>query len=153
MLHPLTKWDFHWIDVAKLTARMSKDPSTKVGAVIAKDKRMLGAGFNGFPPQIEDNREWLNDRPTKYKLVIHAEMNAILEAYKNGHHYEIPGSTLYVTLAPCADCAKIITAVGIKRVIWAGGADHVCNHESRYSMQINDCKFIFEKAGVAFHVF
>lgn len=93
-------------------AGWSKDPSTRVGAVIADGKHVISVGFNGFPPTTEDKEEWLNDRQTKYSLVIHAEVNAILNAAR-----AVKGSTIYVTLPPCSECAKFIAASGISRVV------------------------------------
>ncbi len=110
------KWDNRFLALAEHVASWSKDPSTKVGAVIARHKTELAMGYNGFPTRIVDTDEWLNDRPTKYRYVIHAEMNAILKAGKEGRNIE--GATLYLwPLPPCAECAKMILAAGITRVI------------------------------------
>lgn len=128
-----TKWDNHWMNIAKVTAELSKDPSTKVGAVVAANKRLLGAGFNGFPPQVEDRVDWYLDRPVKYSLTIHAEVNAIIEAYKNGHSEQLVGASLYCTLLPCSDCAKLVIAAGIKNVFWIDGASHIEDADSYYN--------------------
>lgn len=71
------KWDRHFIRIAREVASISKDPSTKVGVVLVKNRRIIGTGYNGFPEGIADTPERLNDRPTKYKLMLHAEENAI----------------------------------------------------------------------------
>lgn len=92
----------------------SKDPNTKVGSVILdKDKRVVSLGYNGFPsgyPDIDEN--WA--RPKKYDIVIHAEMNAIL----NNKKTITKDMVLYTTLYPCSSCAKHICATGIKNVIY-----------------------------------
>lgn len=110
------RWDRHFLDLAAQHARMSKDPSTKVGAVIVgPDREIRSAGFNGFPRGIADTPERLNDRDTKLKLVVHGEMNAILAAARVG--VPLKGCTLYTTLAPCSRCAVEIIQAGITEVV------------------------------------
>ena len=71
------RWDRYFLDLALLNAQMSKDPSTKVGAVIVgPDREVRSMGFNGFPRGIADTRERLECREVKLDLVVHAEMNA-----------------------------------------------------------------------------
>lgn len=110
----IPSWDQYFMNVARVTATRSKDPSTKVGSVIVKGKRIIATGYNGFPRGIEDKPEWLNDREMKYKLIIHAEMNAILIAQEYG--LDMAECDIYCTLMPCFECAKSIAAVGIKSV-------------------------------------
>ena len=75
----MDNWDKRFLDLAEHVAGWSKDPSTQVGCVIVNDKRVVvGLGYNGFPRGVEDTPERLNDRPTKYLMVQHAEVNAIL---------------------------------------------------------------------------
>jgi dCMP deaminase len=111
---PPSKWDLRFLQLAAHVAGWSKDPSTKVGAVIADGKHVVSLGYNGFPATTEDRDEWLSDRPTKYEMVVHAEMNAILNARQS-----VRGLTLYVSpLSPCSECVKLIAASGISRVVW-----------------------------------
>ncbi len=116
-MNKLTKWDKRYLDLAKEVSTWSKDPSTKVGAVIVGNKKeVLSQGFNGFPRNIDDTNERYNDRKTKYKFVVHAEMNAIYNATYSGT--SLDGATLYVYGLPiCLECAKGIIQVGIKRVV------------------------------------
>ena len=73
------KWDQRFLDLARHVAGWSKDPSTKVGAVVADDRhQVLSMGYNGFPAGMRDNVDLYEDRPTKYSRIIHAEMNALL---------------------------------------------------------------------------
>ena len=105
-----TKWDERFLSLAKEVSTWSKDPSTKVGAVITQGKHVVSLGFNGYPPGIEDKH--LDNRDYKYKRVIHAETNAILNAKQ-----DLSDCTLYLyPLMPCAECAKLIVAAGIKKV-------------------------------------
>lgn len=110
----MNRWDYRYLELAKNIASWSRDPSTKVGAVIARpDKTLASVGFNGFPRGVEDREDRLQHRETKYALTVHAEMNAILHAREPLHGY-----TLYVApLMPCANCAAGIIQAGIKRVV------------------------------------
>ena len=103
--------------MAEEVSSWSKDPSTKIGAIAVGSKgQVLSQGYNGFPRGIEDTISHYEDRETKYKYVVHAEMNVIYNATYNG--VSLDGSTLYVTGLPvCSDCAKGVIQVGIKRVV------------------------------------
>ncbi len=113
----LNKWDKRYLALAKEVSTWSKDPSTQVGAVtVGGKKEVLSQGFNGFPRAIHDSDERYNDRETKYKFVVHAEMNAIYNATYSG--VSLDGATLYVYGLPiCSECAKGIIQVGIKKVV------------------------------------
>ncbi len=113
----LDKWDQRYLSLAKEVSTWSKDPSTQVGAVtVGSKKEVLSQGFNGFPRGIVDADERYNHRETKYKLVVHAEMNAIYNATYSGT--SLDGATLYVYGLPiCSECAKGIIQVGIKKVV------------------------------------
>jgi dCMP deaminase len=108
-----TNWDHRFLDLANFISSWSKDPSTKVGAVIAdKNNRIVSVGYNGFPQGIIDN-DRLKDRDTKYKIIVHGEINAILFANKS-----VEGCTLYtVPFEPCPRCAGLIIQSGIKRIV------------------------------------
>ena len=114
------EWEEYFMELAKLTAKRSKDPVTQVGAVIInKNKRVIGLGYNGFI-DIPDNDKlfpWTKNSNTyeeiKYSYVIHAEANAILNSTSS-----VKDSTLYVTLFPCRECAKLIIQSGIKKIVY-----------------------------------
>lgn len=102
------------IGMARHVALLSKDPSTKVGAVIFDPKRrIVSAGYNGFARGVPDDPKLLLDRDTKYKLILHAEKNAIMFATA-----PLDGCTLVVTHPCCAQCAGLLVQAGIKHVIW-----------------------------------
>lgn len=112
------KWDRRFLEMAELVSLWSKDPSTKVGVVLVKNRKVVATGYNGFPQGIADN-DRLNDREKKYTLVIHAEMNALLQA---GH--DANGSTLYLwgfAGCPCQNCAKHVIQAGVQRVVYYDG--------------------------------
>src|ERR1700722_18183411 len=91
----LDRWDRHFIDMALLCASMSKDPRTRVGAVIVgPDLEVRSTGFNGFPRGVADTPERLQDKSTKLRLIVHAEVNAILNAARAG--IPLKGCTLYL---------------------------------------------------------
>ena len=110
-------WIDKFIGLCEHIASWSKDPSTQCGAVIVStEKQILATGYNGFPSRIEDSAELLNNREMKYSLIIHAEVNAILNAAKNG--VNINGAWLFVSGLPvCDNCAKHITQAGISTIV------------------------------------
>ncbi len=102
------------LGMARHVSKLSKDPSTKVGAVIFDPKRRLvSAGYNGFARGVQDTEARLNDRGTKYKLVLHAEKNAIMFATASTE-----GCTMVVTHPCCAQCAALAIQAGIAHVMW-----------------------------------
>jgi dCMP deaminase len=102
------------LDMAKHVAKLSKDPSTQVGAVIFDAKRrIVSAGYNGFARGVNDKDSRLLDRDVKLRLTLHAEKNAILFATA-----PLEGATIVVTHPCCAQCAAQIIQAGIKHVIW-----------------------------------
>jgi dCMP deaminase len=116
MTNPLdTKRLQDWaLGMANHVSLLSKDPSTKVGAVIFDEKRRLvSAGYNGFARGVQDKDERLLDRETKYKLTLHAEKNAIMFATGS-----LDGATIVVTHPCCAQCAALVIQSGIKHVLW-----------------------------------
>lgn len=115
-MNHMDKWNNRYMDMAKEISSWSKDPNTKVGAVAVGSKgQILSQGYNGFPRGIFDGEERLNDRETKYKYVVHAEMNVIYNATYSG--VSLDGAKLYVYGLPvCSECAKGIIQVGIKEV-------------------------------------
>ncbi len=111
------KWNLRFMDMAKLIATWSKDTSTKVGCVIiGPDKEVRSMGYNGFPRLVNDNIPERWTRPTKYDYVVHAEVNAVLNAARNGTN--LSRAILYVTMPPCTHCAGAIIQAGIKEVIY-----------------------------------
>ena len=108
-----TKFDRVYLNIASEISNLSHCERAKVGAVIVKDGNIIAFGYNGTPAGMENCCE--RDGATKPE-VIHAEMNAILKAARSG--YSVDGSTLYLTLSPCTECAKLILQSGIARVVY-----------------------------------
>ena len=111
----LNKWDERFIRIAREVAGWSKDPGTKVGAVLVSDRRIIATGYNGFPHNISDSFERYADREIKLAYTVHAEVNAILNAAKSGATTD--SSTLYVTFPPCVNCSSAVIQAGITRVV------------------------------------
>lgn len=111
-------WDEYFMGVALLSAKRSKDPNTQVGAcIVNKNKKIVGIGYNGLPFGCDDaefpwdrSGDFLN---TKYPYVVHAEPNAILNS-----NSQTQDCTLYVSLFPCNECAKLIIQSGIKEIVY-----------------------------------
>ncbi|MBQ0041204.1 MAG: dCMP deaminase family protein [Clostridiales bacterium] len=110
-------WDEYFMGVALLAAKRSKDPNTQVGACIVDENNViLSTGYNGFPIGCSDD-EFPWDREgeqTKYPYVVHAELNAIL----NASGKSLRGARIYVALFPCNECAKAIIQSGIREVVY-----------------------------------
>ncbi|XP_052791360.1 deoxycytidylate deaminase-like [Mya arenaria] len=137
------KWDDYCMAIAFLSAQRSKDPSTQVGACIAyEDKRIVSTGYNDMPNNC-DNLPWGKGDPdklnNKYVYVCHAELNAVL----NKNSTDVKNCTIYVSLFPCNECAKVIIQSGIKKVMY---------YADKYqdSPKVKASKIMLEEAGVRF---
>lgn len=137
------KWDVRFLRLALEIASWSKDPRTKVGAVIVDAKRtILGLGYNGFPRGVADDADKYADRETKYKYVVHAELNAILSATS-----DLRGTTMYVApMPPCNECAKAICQKGVSRVVFAAP-----DIAPRWWDAFKITRDMFEQCGIVFH--
>jgi len=112
----MDKWDKKFIKLSAHISGWSKDKNRKVGAVIVdNDNAVLSMGYNGIPRGCDDSVESRYDRPTKYLYTEHAERNAIYHAARHG--VSLKDCRLYVTLFPCADCARAIIQSGITKII------------------------------------
>lgn len=130
------------LDLADHAARRSRDPSTKVGAVILRpDNTVASMGYNGFPRKTNDDIEIYLDRPRKLLRTVHAELNAILTAREPLHGY-----TLYVSpLFSCSNCAASIIQAGITKVVCRMPKDAGI----RWKESFDEAKSLFAEAGVA----
>ena len=135
-----TDWDRRYVELAVIVGTWSKDPSTKVGAVlVGRNRKHIALGYNGFPQGIADTEERLNDRPHKLRLVQHAERNVLDQATFNTDR-----ATLIVTRFPCSECAKSIISKGIKRVVYV--ADQA--YGDRWLDEVRWAKEMLNEAGV-----
>ena len=136
-------WDEYFMGIASLSALISKDPNTKVGAcVVDDDNKVVSIGYNGMPKGVDENKlSWNKNEglDSKYLYVCHAEFNAILNT-RNGS--ALKGCRLYVTLFPCNECAKACIQVGIKEIIYLENkyADTIGVQASRKMLELAGIK-------------
>ncbi|CAH8493623.1 unnamed protein product [Heterobilharzia americana] len=141
-------WDEYFMSIALLSAMRSKDPSTQVGAcIVNKENKIVGIGYNGMPNGVSDDevpwgKESMNELENKYFYVCHAELNAVL----NRNEANSRGCTLYATMFPCNECAKVIIQAGIKEVVYYS--------DKKNGTQANQAaKYLFLKADVKIRQF
>lgn len=136
-------WDRFYLQMARLTAGKSKDPSTKCGCVIVRpDRTVVSVGFNGFPRGMKDDAELYADREIKYSRVLHAEENAILNARNS-----VGGCTVYVNAPPCNHCALVIIQSGITAVVCSTPTDDLL---SSWGDSIEKTKSFFHEVGISY---
>lgn len=142
-----TTWDLRFLQLARHVSQWSKDPSTKVGAVIARpDNTVASLGYNGFPRYVADDPALYADREEKLDRIVHAEANAILTCQER----RLYGHSLYVwppaSCPTCARCATMVIQSGIRRVVhhsWAGqGLD------DRWAASFQRALDMYQQAGV-----
>ena len=136
------KWHLRFLGLTEVIAGWSKDPSRGVGCVIASPNRqIISTGFNGLPRGVDDLPERL-ERPTKYDLIVHAEMNAIIQCARNG--ISPIGCVLYSSFFPCVNCAIAIVQAGLDSVVTIK-PDATDEH---WINSINKSRVVLEEAGV-----
>lgn len=149
-----------FMSIAFIISQESKCCSWKVGAVIQKNDRIIATGYNGTPAhqpnccEVARQRGWVDEGPNGSLIIknqevraihsawsnnneIHAELNAILFAARNGI-IALEGATMYITLAPCSQCAKAITQSGIKSIVYC----------EEYDQNSKDWSTILVNAGI-----
>lgn len=136
------KWDRRFLNLASEVAEWSKDPSTKVGAVIVKNNvHIVSLGFNGFPQYMQDKPEMYADREEKYSRIVHGEINAIIFAER-----PVRGMTLYTyPFLPCDRCAVQVIQNGIARVV---APKPLPDKEERWGAAFAKTRRYFFEAGV-----
>ncbi len=138
-------WDEYFMGVAQLSGMRSKDPNTQVGScIVSNDHKILSMGYNGLPKGCSDDEfPWAREGDlleTKYPFVVHSELNAILN-FRGG---TLEGSTLYVSLFPCNECAKAIIQAGIRTVVY--DSDKYADSDTTVAS-----KRMFDAAGVRYY--
>lgn len=139
------EWEEYFMAVALLSAKRSKDPCTQVGAcIVNNEKKIVGIGYNGMPRGCDDNQFPWNKGPkdsldAKSLYVCHAELNAVL----NKNSSDVKDCTIYVTLFPCNECAKVIIQSGIKSIVYL-------SDEKAKKFRTIAAKKMFNAAGVSY---
>ena len=131
-------WDERYIGLAEHVAGWSKDPNTKVGAVIVRpNNTIISLGFNGFPRRIADDSR-LDDRKVKLEMILHAEINAFISATQ-----DVSSCTLYTwPFLSCSRCASVMIQAEIKRVVAP------TNTIERWEENLKLSRTLFAEAGV-----
>lgn len=137
----MSNWNSRFLQLAALVASWSKDPDRKVGAIIIDtDRRIVGIGYNGFPRRVRDLRGRYANKELKNKMVVHAEVNAILNSVQS-----VRGAHLYSTFFPCPTCAGFIIQSGIVTVVAKKTAS---SREWKEKHKVS--KTMFDEAGVRY---
>lgn len=133
------KWHRRFLELANHVATWSRDPSTRVGAVVVRpDRTIASMGYNGFPRGVNDTPDRYNERSVKYQFTCHAEANAIVSAKE-----DLSRAVLYSSpLHPCNECAKLVIQSGIKTVVTQAPT------EERWADSFKIASQMFEEAGV-----
>ncbi len=141
-------WDQYFMTMAYLVSMKSKDPSSRVGAVIVgPDREIRATGYNGLPRGVEDKAERYNDRDYKYLAVNHAEENAILHCVLTG--VSARNCTIYTPWLPCSRCTKSIIQSGIKKVIYDGNfPGNTAGNHLAWEKSIQVSRELLQEAGV-----
>jgi dCMP deaminase len=140
-------WDEYFVEMLEVVKIKSKDPNTKVAAIIVgPNNEIRSTGYNGFPRGFNDtdNTKWV--KPQKYYFVEHAERNSIYNAARVGTSTE--NCRIYVSHFPCVDCARAIIQSGIKEVIisekhlssFKHTTNHYFEHEEKTREMFRQCK-------------
>jgi dCMP deaminase len=109
------KWNLRFMEMADLhVAQWSKDRSSKVGCVLVDSREIVTTGYNGFPRGCDDDLPERHERPEKYHWVLHAELNAVINAARQGKC--TLGTDAYVNWYPCDQCSGVLVNAGVKRV-------------------------------------
>ncbi len=133
-----SKWDRRFLNRAVEVANWSKDPSTRVGAVIVDGKRQVSEGYNGPPAGLRDDDSL--PREEKLRRTIHAEENALLFAGR-----DVAGCTIYITHPPCGSCTAKLIQAGIARVVHLRPSDEfIC----RWHQEMGSSEAMFSEIGV-----
>ncbi|MDD2445414.1 MAG: dCMP deaminase family protein [Clostridia bacterium] len=145
-------WDEYFMGVALLASKRSKDPTTQVGCcIVSSDNIIISVGYNGFPKNCNDDeypweRTGESIKDTKYPYVVHAELNAIL----NAGGRSLKDCKLYSGLFPCNECTKAIIQSGIKEIFYLSDkyADSEFYQISKRMLSSAGVKFIQMKPAV-----
>ena len=123
---------------------LSIDHNTKVGCVIVKDNVIVSKGYNALPKGLKEENYPLAIRTgtfleTKYAYIIHSEAMAIVKAQCN-----LEGASIYVTLFPCNECAKLLIEAGIKKVYYLDDKYHYADNVIASKRMLKDAKIEVE---------
>ena len=133
----MNKWDIRFLELAEHVSTWSKDPSTKVGAVlVSPDRRTIFHGYNGFPQGMSDDELIYDSRDQKYDRIVHAEMNAVLNATA-----PVRGFTCYTFPLPvCSRCCIHLIQSGISRIVVPAHVTNVDRWKDSFERAVDYCR-------------
>lgn len=142
------KWDFRFLEMARLVSTWSKDPSTQVGALIVlPDRTVLSLGFNGFPQPMEDHPHLYEDREEKLSRVVHAEINALIFSKAS-----VAGCILYTwPCPPCDRCCIQLLQAGIRRFVFPKAPEELASRWGGFERTkgyITECGSVYAEVQV-----
>jgi dCMP deaminase len=136
-------WDQRFLGQARVIAGWSKDPSTKVGAIAVRERRILATGYNGIPMHVQDDVHRLSNRDMRLKMTVHAEANLICYAARHG--VCLNGASCYVwPLMTCSQCAAQLIQAGFIKIVIPNFV-----MPQRWQDSFETAKLMFIEAGVA----
>lgn len=147
---PYLKWDQLFMSMVYLVAMKSKDPRTKIGAVIINPKNhaIVSLGYNGLPRGVDDNYPTRYQAPEKYHWFEHGERNAIYNAKR-----DLTGFAMYTHGTPCSDCARAVIQSEIKEVVVHWQWENKASHKNKWIESAERSKQMFKEAGVTLRFF
>ena len=149
-LLPIPSWDEFFMRHVYLSALKSKDPRTKIGAVLVRDNHVVSTGYNGFGKGVKDWTERYNDRETKYSYICHAEFNSVLQCAKFGVSSD--KTTLYTPGFPCAECCKAIVQGGVSEIVLHKQWPNL-TYSEKWVKSFEISKQMLEEAGIKVRIF
>ena len=151
-------WDEWFIKMMYLVAEKSKDPKTKIGALLVRNKRLISVGYNGLPVGCDDTVEERNIRPEKYSWYEHGERTSVYATAKFG--IDTDGTIMYTNGTPCTDCARAVIQAGVVKVIvhkpyedLSSMAARQKSDQSQWKGHNDKSQAMFREAGVELVIF
>lgn len=133
-----------------LAASKSKDPRTKIGAILVRDNNIISTGYNGFPRKVFDSDVRYVDRQLKHGLICHAEFNSVVTSARLG--ISTDKATLYSQGIPCCNCAKAVIQGGISKIVIHKQWPNLI-HDKKWVDSIELSNTMFKEAGVVIETF
>jgi len=140
-------WDEFFMRHVYLCAQKSKDPRTKISAILVKDNIIISEGFNGFARGVKDFKERYYDRDTKLTFICHGEFNSVLNAARNG--ISTLNSICYTQGISCINCTKTLIQAGIKELV----VHHQWPTSEKWVKEAEISKIMFYEAGINIRYF
>lgn len=144
------KWIEYFMRIAYEVSKLSRDPKTRIGTVLVKDKNIISTGFNGFARGVSDHYSRYSDRLLKYDFICHSESNSITNCARNGIS---SFNSICLTLGvPCAECTKVLIQGGISKIIIHKQWPEM-NHVKKWIDSVKISKIMLKEANIPIEIF